>query len=97
MIFKIELDLELTVDEIKILRKYFDKEDTKLNPYFMGYFNKKFNTPESINNIREILSSLEKKEVLREDQIHNYELTIVGKFILSKINRENLINKLLED
>jgi hypothetical protein len=43
------------------------------------------------------VSSLCKKEILKKDTLHNYELTNIGKLIVTKISRDTIIDEILGD
>ena len=97
MILNIEIEIELNIYELKMLRKYFENDlSRKLNPFFSEVFKGK-KIVESIQNEMDIVSSLYKKDILKTDSINNYELTLLGKSIVDKINRNNIIDKLIKD
>jgi len=93
MIVNINISVELTQIEITFLRKYFDKNPDKIiNPHFSLPGNKAIM---AINEEKSNFDSLIKKDILKMDSIGNATLTTLGKLIIEKIDRGNIIDDLL--
>ncbi len=88
---KIDISIELSNDEVLFLRKHFEDDSEKQLSAFRYYINNK--TPSDYNIIIDKLSN---DGILNEDHVGNHKLTFIGKIIVKKINRNSIIDGLLE-
>ena len=98
MKININISVDLTQSEIQFLRKYFEDPNqirrvtlvvlgqTIRSPYFS--FSKEA-------ELKDVYESLIKKEILKIDNLRNISLTTIGKLIVEKIDRGNIIDDLL--
>ena len=97
MKININISVDLTQSEIQFLRKYFEDPNQIRSPYFS--FSKeaelKFYQPVSSFRGQDVYESLIKKEILKIDNLRNISLTTIGKLIVEKIDRGNIIDDLL--
>jgi hypothetical protein len=93
MIININIDIEISKEEIHLLRKHFNN----------GRTSKQFWAPrpnlsvysEEIVKEYNIVESLLNKEVFKKDMMNNYTLTTIGNIIVDKIDRDKIINNIL--
>jgi len=93
MVFSIQIEIDLTDDEIKFIKKIF-----------LQNRNRNYNiTFENIKNIRSgkvynipPIKSLAEKNVIAIDNIGNSSLTQIGQMILDNFDREKKLNDLLK-
>jgi hypothetical protein len=86
---KLNVEIELSIDEINFLKKYFD-DNRVPNKIFL--WDVKPNLKENQKNYFEELQS---KGVIKMDNINNCYLTDAGKQIFEQVSRENIIDKLI--
>ena len=95
MTINININIELSQEEIHLLRKY----------YTNGRTSKQFWAPRMISTNKQleivkeyiIAESLLNKEVFKKDMMNNYTLTTIGNIIVDKIDRDKIINNILEN
>lgn len=97
MIININIDIELSQEEIHLLRKHFNNGRTSkqfwaLRPMINITSKKKLEIDKEYN----IVESLLNKEVFKKDMMNNYTLTKIGNIIVDKIDRDKIINNILE-
>jgi hypothetical protein len=83
MIININIDIELNNDQIYLLRTFYIDKSTK---QFWG--------PDLDKSIAE---SLVDKDILKKDNMFNYGLTILGHSIIDKIDRDKIIDRILNN
>lgn len=99
MKININISVDLIQCEIQFLRKYFEDPNKIVflllcnfsaiaarNPYLS--FSKEA-------ELKDVYESLIKKEILKIDNLRNISLTTIGKLIVEKIDRGNIIDDLL--
>ena len=92
MKININISVDLTQSEIQFLRKYFEDPNQIRSPYFS------FSKAPVISiegELKDVYESLIKKEILKIDNLRNISLTTIGKLIVEKIDRGNIIDDLL--
>ena len=87
MELKIVIDINLTDEEVSFLRKYFENKERTLNL--------NLSVPSSKNTIRNIGIELIKKDILKVDSMSNMTLTNIGKKVVDMIDRDKIINDIL--
>jgi len=83
MIININIDIELNKEQILFLRKFYIDKSTK---QFLS----------RTSNDTKIADSLQDRDILKKDNLMNYTLTILGHLIIDKIDRDKIINNILE-
>ena len=83
MIININIDIELNSEQILFLRKFYIDKSTK---QFLS----------RTSNDTQIADSLQDRDILKKDNLMNYTLTILGHLIIDKIDRDKIINNILE-
>lgn len=78
----INIEVELTNDELSFLRKEFEGRPHRS-------FNRYFNQPPTH------FFSLLKKDILVTDSMGNSSLTTIGKMVMDRIDRDNRIDEIL--
>lgn len=93
MIININIDIELSQDEINLLRKYY------LDKHTQQFWNpiKVYNQHKPDLKTQETLTvkKLTEKNILKEDNMFNFELTQIGLAIMDKIDRDKIIDNIL--
>ena len=85
MIININIDIELNNDQIYLLRKFYIDKSTK---QFWG---------RSVRPDLDIAESLVDKDILKKDHHINYTLTILGHKIIDKIDRDKIIDRIINN
>ena len=89
MKISVNISVDLTIDEISFLRKNFDKNiDRSINIFIYLHLPGKCDE-------KNIYDSLAKKDILKKDDMRNVSLTTIGKLIMEKIDRGNIIDDIL--
>ncbi len=83
MIININIDIELNSEQILFLRKFYIDKSTK---QFLS----------RTSNDTQIADSLQDRDILKKDNLMNYTLTTIGNIIVDKIDRDKIINNILE-
>ena len=85
MIININIDVELNNDQIYLLRTFYIDKSTK---QFWG---------RSVRPDLDIAESLVDKDILKKDHHINYTLTILGHKIIDKIDRDKIIDRIINN
>lgn len=85
MELKIVIDINLTDEEVNFLRKFFENKERTLNLHFC----------EPRDGIRNVAIELIQKDILKVDSISNMTLTNIGKKVVDMIDRDKIINDIL--
>lgn len=88
MIININIDIELNNDQISFLRKYYIDKSTR---QFLQSFG------EQANIDTKITRSLVDRDILKKDNMMNYTLTLLGHYIIDKIDRDKIIDNILNN
>jgi hypothetical protein len=89
MIININIDIELNNEQVSLLRKfYIDKSTIQ----FWGRTH-----PRSNDRNKSIAESLLDKDILKKDNMMNYTLTILGQKIIDKIDRDKIIDRIINN
>jgi hypothetical protein len=90
MIININIDIELNNDQIYLLRKFYIDKSTK---QFWG------RDPLSVRPDldKSIAESLVDRDILKKDNMMNYTLTILGHKIIDKIDRDKIIDRIINN
>jgi len=92
MKFSINIEVNLTKEEISFVQKYFVNNTKTHNRFFFSDQIKS-----NLHKGRTILDNLNKKQILYFDNIGNIHLTIVGNNIIDQLDRDKKINTLLDE
>ena len=85
MIININIDIKINKEQVSLLRKfYIDKSTIQ----FWGRSN-------AWN--KSIAKSLVDKDILKKDDGFNYVLTILGHYIIDKIDRDKIIDSIINN
>ena len=93
MIININIDIELNNDQIYLLRKFYIDKSTKQ----FHISSKPGQSGWSFSSYNIIADSLVDKDILKKDNMFNYGLTIIGHFIIDKIDRNKIIDNILNN
>lgn len=88
MIININIDIELNKEQVSFLRKFYIDKSTR-----QFHISSKSGWRASPDNI--IADSLVYRDILKKDHIMNYTLTILGHYIIDKIDRDKIINSII--
>jgi len=89
MIININIDIELNNEQVSLLRKFYIDKSTR---QFWG------STPGRSNVWnKSIAESLLDKDILKKDGMMNYTLTILGHKIIDKIDRDKIIDRIINN
>jgi len=86
---KLNVEIELSIDEINFLKKYFDGNRVPNKIFLCGV------KPNLKENQKNYFEELQSKGVIKMDNINNCYLTDAGKQIFEQVSRENIIDKLI--
>ena len=84
MIININIDIELNKEQILFLRKFYIDKSTK---QFLS----------RTSNDTKIADSLQDRDILKKDNMFNYTLTILGHLIIDKIDRDKIIDSIINN
>ena len=87
MELKIVIDISLTDEEVSFLRKFFENKERTLNLHL--------HFCEPRDRIKNVSIELIKKDILKIDSISNMTLTNIGKKVMDMIDRDKIINDIL--
>lgn len=90
----ININIELNKEEIQLLRKYYT--NGKTSKQFLGIPNRNTNVEKEPGKEYNIVKILTEKEILIKDNMMNFKLSIIGKIVVDKIDRDKIINNILE-
>jgi hypothetical protein len=90
MIININIDIELNNDQIYLLRKFYIDKSTK---QFWG--REPLSAHPDLD--KSIAESLVDKDILKKDNMFNYTLTILGHSIIDKIDRNKIIDRIINN
>jgi len=92
MIVNINIDIELNNEQIYLLRKFYIDKSTR---QFWTPIRKIQSDTQAIDT--KIAESLVNIDILKKDNMFNYGLTILGHFIIDKIDRNKIIDNILNN
>jgi hypothetical protein len=81
MIIKINIDIELNNEQVSFLRRFYIDKSTR---QFWDFD-------------KSIAKSLVDRDVLKKDNMMNYTLTILGHKIIDKIDRDKIIDRIINN
>lgn len=84
MKFLVNLTVDLSIEEIQSLRKYFKDVNQTFNIYFYS---------KSVT----IFRTLSSKSIITIDNIGNAKLTPIGRKIFDQLDRDKKINQILDE
>ena len=87
MIININIDIEINNDQIHLLRTFYIDKSSKPGQSAGWSF--------SSDNI--IAESLVNIDILKKDNMMNYTLTILGHKIMDKIDRDKIIDRIINN
>jgi hypothetical protein len=90
MIININIDIELNNDQIHLLRTFYIDKSTK---QFWGRDALSMR-PDLDKSIAESLVNI---DILKKDNMMNYTLTILGHKIIDKIDRDKIIDRIINN
>ena len=85
MIININIDIELNNEQVSLLRKFYIDKSTRQFWSDSNAWNKS------------IAESLLDKDILKKDNMMNYTLTILGQKIIDKIDRDKIIDRIINN
>ena len=94
MIININIDIELNKDQIYLLRKFYIDKSTK-QFHISSKPGQSAGWSFSSDNI--IAESLVNIDILKKDNMMNYTLTILGHKIIDKIDRDKIIDRIINN
>jgi len=94
MIININIDIELNNDQIFFLRKFYIDKSTR-QFHISSKPGQSAGWIFSSDNI--IAESLVDKDILKKDNMMNYTLTILGHKIIDKIDRDKIIDRIINN
>lgn len=88
MKINVNIDLFLSDEELSFFKKEFYGDSLrKHNPFFL----------KNRNDIIHIIDSTIQKGIIQSDNLGNISLTVLGKALLSELDRNNRIDRIISD
>jgi hypothetical protein len=100
MIININIDIELNKEQVSFLRKfYIDKSTRQFHisskpGQGVGW---SFSPDNIITSVLGTLESLVDRDILKKDNMMNYTLTLLGHYIIDKIDRDKIIDRIINN
>lgn len=85
MIININIDIKINKEQVSLLRKFYIDKSTR---QFWGRSNAMD---------KSIAESLVDKDILKKDDGFNYVLTILGHYTIDKIDRDKIIDSIINN
>lgn len=92
MIINVNIDIELNNEQIYLLRKFYIDKSTR---QFWTPIRKIQSETQVIDT--KIADSLVDKDILKKDNMFNYGLTTLGHYIIDKIDRNKIIDSIINN
>ena len=92
MIININIDVELNNDQIYFLRKFYIDKSTR-----QFHISSRPGHGWSFSSDNIIAESLVNIDILKKDNMMNYTLTILGHKIMDKIDRDKIIDRIINN
>lgn len=94
MIININIDIELNNEQVSLLRKFYIDKSTR-QFHISNKPGQGVGWSFSPDNF--IAESLVDRDILKKDKMMNYTLTILGHSIIDKIDRDKIIDNILNN
>ncbi len=92
MKIEVKLEVDLSIDEIALLRKYFENNEQRvMNVGLLRAHQKTEVKNTEVKNIESLIT----KDILIIDYMMNTKLTSIGLLVVNQISRNDLINKII--
>ena len=92
MIINVNIDIELNNEQIYLLRKFYIDRSTR--QFWTPIRKIQSNTQVTDTKIAD---SLVDKDILKKDNMFNYGLTTLGHYIIDKIDRNKIIDSIINN